>query len=161
MLFDSHNHAFRVLGSVTQRGNFDHMRRGVNKVDRGITRGQCPLLGDGQPLHVRVTVLQFSIGLREWPDQEECAGHPLSALAAHAERTVPDGAEQMAGIAMPGTINAYPAWRATWLARHARTQRAPLRMEMTRPFDGFEYVKRVPPTGLVDLERQRAARRLP
>src|SRR6185437_12542911 len=35
MLFDAHNHAFRVLGGVPRRGIFDNMRTAVDKVGRG------------------------------------------------------------------------------------------------------------------------------
>lgn len=35
MLFDAHNHAFRVLGGVPRRGIYDNMRTAVDKVGRG------------------------------------------------------------------------------------------------------------------------------
>ena len=38
MLFDAHNHAFRVLGGVPQRGIYDNMRTAVDKVGRGKER---------------------------------------------------------------------------------------------------------------------------
>ena len=38
MLFDAHNHAFRVLGGVPQRGIYDNMKTAVDKVGRGKQR---------------------------------------------------------------------------------------------------------------------------
>ena len=38
MLFDAHNHAFRVLGGVPRRGIYDNMRTAVDKVGRGKER---------------------------------------------------------------------------------------------------------------------------
>jgi transposase len=38
MLFDAHNHAFRVLGGVPRRGIYDSMRTAVDKVGRGKER---------------------------------------------------------------------------------------------------------------------------
>src|SRR3546814_3750468 len=38
MLFDAHNHAFRVLGGVPRRGIYDIMRTAVDKVGRGKER---------------------------------------------------------------------------------------------------------------------------
>jgi len=38
MLFDAHNHAFRVLGGIPQRGIYDNMKTAVDKVGRGKQR---------------------------------------------------------------------------------------------------------------------------
>ena len=38
MLFDAHNHAFRVLGGVPERGIYDNMKTAVDKVGRGKQR---------------------------------------------------------------------------------------------------------------------------
>src|SRR6201987_1493119 len=38
MLFDAHNHAFRVLGGVPRRGIYDNMRTAVDKMGRGKER---------------------------------------------------------------------------------------------------------------------------
>jgi transposase len=38
MLFDAHNHAFRVLGGVPERGIYDNMKTAVDKVRRGKQR---------------------------------------------------------------------------------------------------------------------------
>ena len=38
MLFDAHNHAFRVLGGIPERGIYDNMKTAVDKVGRGKKR---------------------------------------------------------------------------------------------------------------------------
>ena len=38
MLFDAHNHAFRVLGGVPRRGIYDNMRTAVDRIGRGKER---------------------------------------------------------------------------------------------------------------------------
>jgi hypothetical protein len=38
MLFDAHNHAFRVLGGVPRRGIYDNIRVAVDKIGRGKER---------------------------------------------------------------------------------------------------------------------------
>jgi transposase len=38
MLFDAHNHTFRVLGGVSERGIYDNMKTAVDKVGRGKQR---------------------------------------------------------------------------------------------------------------------------
>ncbi|WP_284243775.1 IS21 family transposase, partial [Neomesorhizobium albiziae] len=38
MLFDAHNHAFRVLGGVPQRGIYDNMRTAIDRIGRGKDR---------------------------------------------------------------------------------------------------------------------------
>ena len=47
MLFDAHNHAFRVLGGVPRRGIFDNMKTAVDKVGRGKQR-QVNIREDGR-----------------------------------------------------------------------------------------------------------------
>ena len=85
MLFDAHNHAFRVLGGVPRRGIYDNMRTAMDKVGRGKERQrQCPLPGHGQPLPVRARVLQSGIGLGEGAGREERPGCPSPAVATHA-----------------------------------------------------------------------------
>ena len=38
MLFDAHNHAFRVFGGVPRRGIYDNMKTAIDKVGRGKER---------------------------------------------------------------------------------------------------------------------------
>ena len=47
MLFDAHNHAFRVLGGVPERSIYDKMKTVVDKVGRGKQRtvnAQCQVM---------------------------------------------------------------------------------------------------------------------
>jgi hypothetical protein len=116
MLFDAHNHAFRVLGGVPRRGIYDNMRTAVDK-DRARqgAEGQRALLGHGQPLPVRGGVLQSGVRLGEGADREERPGRPPSALAADAQLSLPGGAERLAGDALPGTVGANGARLAAGL----------------------------------------------
>ena len=57
MLFDAHNHAFRVLGGVPRRGIYDNMRTAVDRVGAARSAGQCSFFGHDQPLPVRGGVL--------------------------------------------------------------------------------------------------------
>lgn len=38
MLFDAHNHAFRVFGGIPRRGIYDNMRTAIDRVGRGKER---------------------------------------------------------------------------------------------------------------------------
>jgi transposase len=59
MLFDAHNHAFRVLSGVPRRGIYDNMRAAVDEVGRGKERQvNARFSCDGQPLPVQSRVLQ-------------------------------------------------------------------------------------------------------
>ncbi len=54
MLFDAHEHAFRVLGGVPQRGIYDNMRTAVDRVGTGKTHiatgiGVHPAQGENAP----------------------------------------------------------------------------------------------------------------
>ncbi|GAB0114166.1 hypothetical protein AcidC75_16900 [Acidisoma sp. C75] len=53
MLFDAHNHAFRVLGGVPRRGIYDNMRTAVDKVGHGearpARRGRRGAAGEARP----------------------------------------------------------------------------------------------------------------
>ena len=71
MLFDAHNHAFRVLGALPRRGIYDNMRTAVDKVGCGKgAPSQRALLSHGQPLPVRGGVLQSGFRLGEGADRE-------------------------------------------------------------------------------------------
>src|SRR6202000_3030332 len=69
MLFDTHNHAFRVLGGVPRRGIYDNMRTAVET--RQEPPGQRTVRRHDQPLPVRGGVLQPSFRLGERADREE------------------------------------------------------------------------------------------
>ncbi|MET3854634.1 transposase [Rhizobium sp. OAE497] len=94
MLFDAHNHAFRVFGGIPGRGIYDNMRTAIDKVGRAQgARRQRALHGDGQPLRVRARVLQSSVRMGEGTGREERAGCPSSALSTHPALSVAGGPE--------------------------------------------------------------------
>ena len=105
MLFDAHNHAFRVLGRRAAAG---HLRQHANGRRQGRPRKGAPsqraLLSHGQPLPVRGRVLQSGFRVGEGADREERPGRPPSVLATRAELPLPGGAERLAGDAMPGVV---------------------------------------------------------
>ncbi|MBJ7244819.1 MAG: IS21 family transposase [Solirubrobacteraceae bacterium] len=157
MLFDAHNHAFRVLGGVPQRGIYDNMRTAVDKIGRGKQR-QVNVRFSAMVSHF-VFEAQFCNPASGWEKGQieknvQDARHrlwqpmpnvpSLVALNDWLEGRCRELWTQIPHGVRPGTIA--DAW----------TEEAPLLMEMTRPFDGFvEHAKRVSPTCLVHLERNR------
>ena len=85
MLFDAHNHAFRVLGGVPRRGIYDNMRTAVDKIGRGKER-QVNARFSAMVSHFlfEAGVLQSGVRLGEGADREERPGRPPSALAGRA-----------------------------------------------------------------------------
>jgi hypothetical protein len=62
----------------------------------------------------------------------------------------------LAGGAMPGAVGRDPAWLATGHGRRVWREEAQDLAQLLRPFDGFvEHTKRVSPTCLIHLERNR------
>ena len=157
MLFDAHNHAFRVLGGVPQRGIYDNMRTAVDKVGRGKQR-QVNARFSAMVSHFMFEAA-FCNPASGWEKGQieknvQDARHrlwqpmpnfpSLSALNDWLEARCRDLWTEIPHGVQPGTIA--DAW----------AEEAPRLMEMTRPFDGFvEYVKRVSPTCLIHLERNR------
>jgi transposase len=157
MLFDAHNHAFRVLGGVPQRGIYDNMRTAVDKVGRGKQR-QVNARFSAMVSHFMFEA-EFCNPASGWEKGQieknvQDARHrlwqpmpnvpSLAALNDWLEQRCRDLWTQIPHGVRPGTLA--DAW----------AEEVPRLMEMTRPFDGFvEYVKRVSPTCLVHLERNR------
>jgi transposase len=157
MLFDAHNHAFRVLGGVPRRGIYDNMRTAIDKVGRGKERQVNARFA------AMVSHFLFEAGFCNpasgWEKGQieknvQDARHRLwqptpnfPSLAALNDWLEARCLELWAGIphsAQPGTVA--EAWREE--AQHL--------MQLPRPFDGFvEYAKRVSPTCLIHLERNR------
>ena len=115
MLFDAHNHAFRVLGGVPRRGIYDNMRTAVDKVGRGKER-QVNARFSAMVSHFlfEAEFCNPASGLGEGADREERPGRPPSALAADAQLPLPGGAERLAGDALPGAVGADAARLASW-----------------------------------------------
>ena len=157
MLFDAHNHAFRVLGGVPRRGIYDNMRTAVDKVGRGKQR-QVNVRFSAMVSHFLFEA-DFCNPASGWEKGQveknvQDARHrlwqpmpnfpSLEALNDWLETRCPELWTQTLHGAQPGTI-------ADVWAEEARCL-----MEITRPFDGFvEYAKRVSPTCLIHLERNR------
>ena len=158
MLFDAHNHAFRVLGGVPERGIYDNMKTAVDKVGRGKER----LVN----ARFRAMVSHFLF------EAEFC--NPASGWEkGQVEKNVRDARHRLLQDAPAfADLDEANAWLearclALWQeVRHPeyahRTiadvhadEQAAL-MAMPPPFDGFiEITKRVSPTCLVVFERNR------
>ena len=157
MLFDAHNHAFRVFGGVPRRGIFDNMRTAVDKVRRGKLRDVNSRFG-AMVSHFLFEA-EFCNPASGWEKGQveknvRDARHRLwqSAPAFRSLDELNDWLEarcqalwrEIAHGKQPGSIA--DVWQ----------QEQSALMPMPRPFDGFvEYTKRVSPTCLVHFERNR------
>jgi transposase len=84
MLFDAHNHAFRMLGGVPRRGIYDNMRTAIDKVGRGKARTvNARFAAMVSHYHVRGRVLQSCRRLGKRPGREERSGCAPSSMAAY------------------------------------------------------------------------------
>ena len=157
MLFDAHNHAFRVLGGVPRRGIYDNMKTAVDKVRRGKERDVNARFG--------AMVSHFLF------EAEFC--NPASGWEkGQVEKNVRDARHRLwqhvPAFATLAALNDWLEARCTALWREidhgklpgtvadAWMQERTLLMPSPRPFDGFvEHTKRVSPTCLVTFERVR------
>jgi transposase len=157
MLFDAHNHAFRVFGGVPRRGIYDNMRTAIDKVGRGKERD--------------VNVRFMAMASHYLYEPEFC--NPASGWEkGQVEKNVQDARHRL-WQPMPrfASLEALNDWlerrcRELWQhTQHGRmrgtiddiwTEEARTLMPASRLFDGFvEYTKRVSPTCLVHLDRNR------
>src|SRR5450432_1619719 len=157
MLFDAHNHAFRVLGGVPRRGIYDNMRTAVDKIGRGKER-QVNARFSAMVSHYLFDA-EFCNPASGWEkgqveknvqDTRHRLWQPmpchanLGALNDWLEQRCVDLWGQIPQGSQSGTI------ADAWAAEVANL------MPMPRPFDGFvEHAKRVSPTCLIHLERNR------
>ena len=157
MLFDAHNHAFRVLGGVPRRGIYDNMKTVVDKVRRGKERDVNARFG--------AMVSHFLF------EAEFC--NPASGWEkGQVEKNVRDARHRLwqpvPAFATLAALNDWLEGRCTALWREIDHGKLPgtvadvwmqertLLMPLPRPFDGFvEHTKRVSPTCLVTFERVR------
>jgi transposase len=157
MLFDAHNHAFRVLGGVPRRGIYDNMRTAVDKVGRGKNR----------QVNAR-----FAAMVSHFLFEAEFCNPASGWEKGQIEKNVQDARHRL-WQPMPHfpSLDALNDWletrcRELWaLTPHGSqagtvadvwAQEAQHLMQLPRPFDGFvEYAKRVSPTCLLHLERNR------
>jgi hypothetical protein len=157
MLFDAHNHAFRVLGGVPRRGIYVNMRTAMDKVGRGKERS----------VNVR-----FSTMTGHYLFEAEFRNPASGWEKGQVEKNVQD-ARHRPWQTMPPfeSLDALNGWleqrcRELWgQTRHGGepgmiadvwAQEVESLMPVGRPFDGFvEYTKRVSSTCLIHLERNR------
>lgn len=157
MLFDAHYHAFRVLGGVPRRGIYDNMRTAVDRVGVGKER-QINARFSAMASHYLFDA-EFCNPASGWEkgqveknvqDSRHRLWQPaprfptLDALNDWLEQRCKDLWREIPHGGQPGTI------AEVWESEVASL------MPSSRPFDGFvEYSKRVSPTCLVHLERNR------
>lgn len=157
MLFDAHTHAFRVFGGIPQRGIYDNMRTAIDRVGRGKERD--------------VNARFLAMASHYLFEPEFC--NPASGWEkGQVEKNVQDARHRLwQPIPRFPTLDALNDWLETrckelWSeTAHGRmggtiadlwAEEAPSLMPASRPFDGFvEYTKRVTPTCLVHLDRNR------
>jgi transposase len=157
MLFDAHNHAFRVFGGVPMRGIYDNMKTAIDKVGRGKERD--------------VNIRFLAMASHYLFEPEFC--NPASGWEkGQVEKNVQDARHRLwqpiPRVPSLEALNEWlesrckELWRQTSHGQMRGTiadiwaEEAQALMPVSRPFDGFvEYTKRVSPTCLVHLERNR------
>ena len=157
MLFDAHNHAFRVLGGIPRRGIYDNMKTAIDKVGRGKERDiNARFLAMASHYLFELEFCNPASGWEKGQVEKNVqdARHrlwqptprfpSLDALNDWLEARCKEFWAQTPHGKLQGTI-------ADLWAEEVRAL-----MPASRPFDGFvEYTKRVTPTCLVHLERNR------
>jgi transposase len=157
MLFDAHNHAFRVFGGVPRRGIYDNMKTAIDRVGRGKERD--------------VNARFLAMASHYLFEPEFC--NPASGWEkGQVEKNVQDARHRLwQPIPRFPSLDALNEWlenrcKELWRqTSHGKmhgtiadiwTEETQALMPVSRPFDGFvEYTKRVSPTCLVHLERNR------
>jgi transposase len=157
MLFDAHNHAFRVLGGVPRRGIYDNMRTAVDKVGRGKSR---------------TVNARFAAMVSHYMFEAEFCNPAAGWEKGQIEKNVQDARHRLwQPIPHAESLDALNVWleqrcRALWQDIPHRNEPGSVAdawavemeslMPAGRAFDGFvEYGKRVSPTCLIHLERNR------
>jgi hypothetical protein len=157
MLFDAHNHAFRMLGGVPRRGIYDNMRTAIDKVGRG---------------KARTVNARFAAMVSHYMFEAEFCNPAAGWEKGQVEKNVQDARHRLwQPIPHAESLDGLNLWleqrcRALWQdilhgtqpgsVADAWADEAGSLMPAGRPFDGFvEYGKRVSPTCLVHLERNR------
>ena len=105
MLFDAHNHAFRVLQGIPERGIYDNMKTAVDKVGRGKQR-QVNARFRAMVSHF-LFESEFCNPAAGWEKGQveknvrDARHRLLQDAPAFASL---DGTERLAGRALPGTV---------------------------------------------------------
>ena len=158
MLFDAHNHAFRVLGGIPERGIYDNMKTAVDKVGRG---------------KQRQVNARFRAMVSHFLYEAEFCNPAAGWEKGQVEKNVRDARHR---LLQDAPAFADLAGLNAWLEQRCQTlwhevahpeqshrciaevfddERAAL-MAMPPAFDGFiEHTKRVSPTCLIVFERNR------
>jgi len=158
MLFDAHRHAFAVFGGVPRRGIYDNMKTAVDKVRRG---------------KVRDVNARFAAMVGHYLFEAEFCNPASGWEKGQIEKNVQDARHRVWPVVPPmptlEALNAWlqercmamwqtlphPQWRDRTLADVWQEERPQL-MPAPTPFDGFvEQTKRVTPTCLVHVDRNR------
>ena len=152
-----HNHAFRVLAGVPRRGIYDNMRTAVDKV------------GHGKERQVNA---RFSAMVSHFLFETEFCNPASGWEKGQIEKNVQDARHRL-WQPMPHfpSLDVLNDWletrcRELWaqtphgsrpgMISDVWSEEAQHLMPLPRPFDGFvEYAKRVSPTCLIHLERNR------
>jgi len=149
MLFDAHNHAFRVLGGVPRRGIFDNMRTAVDKIGRGKER-QVNARFSAMVSHFlfEADFCNPASGWEKGQIEKNVRGMPAIGSGSHAQLPLPGGAERLAGDAMQGAVGADAARLATGCdsRRLGRRSRAP---DAVSP--PVRRLRRIRQAGLADM----------
>lgn len=158
MLFDAHNHAFRVLDGVPRRGIYDNMKTAVDRVRRGKQRD---------------VNARFAAMVSHFVFEAEFCNPAAGWEKGQIEKNVQDARHRLWHQAPTfESLEALNVWLqerciALWQElphpeQHGQTvadvwhTERPELMALPGPFDGFvEHSKRVSPTCLVHFERNR------
>lgn len=157
MLFDAHQHAFRVFGGVPRRGIYDNMKTAVDRVGRGKARSVNP---------------RFKAMVSHYLFEADFCNPAAGWEKGQIEKTVQDSRPRLwQGTPAFATLAALNAWleerclilwqelrhpeQAATVAEVWAEERSWL-MPVPAPFEGFvEHPKRVSPTCLIHFERNR------
>ena len=157
MLFDAHNHAFRVLGGVSRRGIYDNMSTAVDKVGRGKERS---------------VNLRFQAMTSHYLFEPDFCNPASGWEKGQVEKNVQDARHRLWQSMPPfETLDGLNEWleqrcRELWAQTQHGSEPGTIAdvwaseveslMPMGRPFDGFvEHTKRVSSTCLIHFERNR------
>ena len=153
MLFDAHNHAFRVLGGVPRRGIYDNMRTAVDKVGRGKER----------TVNARILAM-----VSHYLFEAEFCNPAAGWEKGQVEKNVQDARHRLwQPVPQAKSLDALNLWleqrcRALWQEIPHGIEPGSVadawadEVQSLMPFDGFvELGKRVSPTCLVHLDRNR------
>ena len=157
MLFDAHNHAFRVVGGVPRRGIYDNMKTAVDRIRKSKARD----------INTR-----FKAMVSHFLFEAEFCNPASGWEKGQIEKNVQDSRHRIwQGAPTFENLDALNAWleqRCLTLWQELRHPELPgtvadawadelaLLMAVPAPFDGFvEHTKRVSPTCLINFERNR------